>query len=250
MHVCDVQSVTTSHVLYVDETAYAPIEEADTTTALAKDENNGGNSGLIEEGVDMVETEELAAQLHLTLSIRAQEPQSDRVAEHEIDMHTEQDLWVTVYKTRAHRRELARRPAVILPFAFCYNHNGVMGSSLNDFIPCDKDVTAIHWETIQQLLSAANRVEVLFKALETVATFKLVHDDIKWCHVALLPVYKSGEVSMLRPILIDMSFMLLVESKKAALKSMCDAVLAANMLPEPSEREQFEVLMNKALVTS
>lgn len=68
-------------------------------------------------------------------------------------------------------------------------------------------------------------VDKLFTAITTLTSKSVCHLDIKWEHLALLPVFEENTLVRLEPILIDRAEVDLTLSPTDALSSMCDAVL-------------------------
>lgn len=61
---------------------------------------------------------------------------------------------------------------------------------------------------------------VAYQALQKLANKRIVHTDIEWRHVALLPVFSNGVVVRLEPVTIDFAEYHVVDSAAAAMEIM------------------------------
>jgi len=139
---------------------------------------------------------------------------------------------------------LAGREALVVPFAFCFNVNGRLSSSLSSYLPCDDSFGSEmnHWPDIQSQLLAlsADAVKLLFTAVVRVADAGYRHNDIKWEHLALLPVFAfKSSTPRLEPILVDLAD---VEKDPNGLKAMA-AYILDNMLHIESDKQEFKKLL-------
>ena len=151
----------------------------------------------------------------------------------------EQNVWKKAY---AHLgatpfvAKLASKEALVLPFSFCYQAYGELPVQLSSYLPCSDAFGdgLPDWGVAQPLLEDSAKicaVDNLFTAITTLATLAskpVCHLDIKWEHLALLPVFEENTLVRLEPILIDLAEVDLTLSPTDAISSMCDAVLNSN----------------------
>jgi len=143
--------------------------------------------------------------------------------------------------------KLASKEALVMPFAFCYLASGELPTRLSSYLPCSDafgDGLA-DWGTAQTLLEESARilaVDSLFTAIKTLASKSVCHLDIKWEHLALLPVFEGSTVVRLEPILIDLAEVDLKLSPTDALSSMSDAILNSHLLSDV-QKERFRELL-------
>ena len=126
---------------------------------------------------------------------------------------SELQAWIHIYSrfdVRPFMTMLAGRDALVMPFAFCFSEDGQLSMNLKSYLPCDElfEEGMEHWSNIKvELLKNQNKaVELLFAAVKHIASCGYYHNDIKWQHLALLPVYnhQSG-FDHLQPILVDLA---------------------------------------------
>jgi hypothetical protein len=93
-------------------------------------------------------------------------------------------------------------PATNLPYfdfnleRWCADDNVILG----DFPACLRQLS----EAMQSLASPfADVHSVAVRAIELAAAACVVHDDLEWRHIALLPVIIDGDLQTFKPILID-----------------------------------------------
>ncbi|KAI9012829.1 hypothetical protein BC832DRAFT_265732 [Gaertneriomyces semiglobifer] len=87
----------------------------------------------------------------------------------EEDASQEADLWAHIWKLKAHKKKLAGKPAVIMPYVR----------------PCAGNSDA--FEPPENLKAAT------LKAIDEMANLRLCHADLKWAHVATYKVADSEE---------------------------------------------------------
>ncbi len=65
-------------------------------------------------------------------------------------------------------------------------------------------------------------IDVARKAVQKCATQKVIHKDLEWRHIALLPVFTddSSAVLLFEPILIDFEYVAQTNSEQEALDAM------------------------------
>jgi hypothetical protein len=141
---------------------------------------------------------------------------------------------------------LAGREALVIPFAFCFDSNGHLSSDLSSYLPCDDSFGngMKDWFDIQSQLVAhsTDAVKLLFAAVVRVAEAGYRHNDIKWEHLALLPVYLSKNSGpRLEPILVDLAD---VEKDSNGLAAMAAYVLDS-VLHNEIEKQEFEQLLRE-----
>ena len=131
------------------------------------------------------------------------------------------------------RQTLFKRQCLMMPFVF-----HVVTSGITDSVVCFKsDLGAWGRESAAagaggdtqfeawslqagRLLSNWTAEAALLAAVEAVAERCFVHLDLKWQHVALLPVVLDGKISELKPVLIDLARMESRDSKEEAMEAM------------------------------
>jgi hypothetical protein len=140
--------------------------------------------------------------------------------------------------------------------AFCFNNQGYLSSELKDYLPCDESFgnDMKDWSVIQRTLlaSSSNAVQLLFRAVLHIAKSGYCHNDIKWEHLALLPVYNnSSSLISLEPILVDLAD---VKQTNDGLSPMARYILENLLVGEQyeSQRNEFEQLLadEKLVVTA
>jgi hypothetical protein len=145
---------------------------------------------------------------------------------------------------------LANSKALVMPFCFCYDLNGVLPLDLPSYLPCDSNVffdTGLSdWREIQTLLrSVDTAVNNLFSAIQTLARKRVFHRDIKWEHLVLYPVFEEKTVVRLEPILIDLAEVEIMSAEEEALSCMYHRVIQSNMLIGADQRSAFEKLFQE-----
>jgi hypothetical protein len=116
---------------------------------------------------------------------------------------------------------------------------------LSSHLPCTEafcDDFAEWTDFFQRELAkhASKAVENLFAAVLLLAERKLCHNDIKWEHLALLPVFSCGKPNALHPILIDLADVEDKANVKEAFTAMYQGI--QNMLSERNDQEEFASL--------
>eukprot|EP01036_Dinobryon_divergens_P031948 gene31948-41443_t len=136
------------------------------------------------------------------------------VNNYNLAVRAELQAWQDIYGAlaRSSIKTLAGREVLIIPFAFCFNSQGCLSSELKDYLPCEesfgngmKDWSDIKSQLLSLSSSSSHVVQLLFLAVVRVAKSGYYHNDIKWEHLALLPVYESSTFVSLEPILIDLT---------------------------------------------
>jgi hypothetical protein len=167
-------------------------------------------------------------------------------------VNKELKVWKKIYSNlnvQPFVKILAGRDALIIPFAFCFECDGQLSRELTSYIPCDVLFQMESWPLIQNQLRihSSNAVSLLFDAVVRVAEAGYCHKDIKWQHLALLPIFVSSSSKksspstppLLKPILVDLSD---VEETSDGLRRMsleiCSSLLNA------SQRQEFAKLYN------
>lgn len=146
---------------------------------------------------------------------------------------------------------LANSTALVMPFCFCYKSNGGLQMDLQCYLPCESDFATGFgdWEAIRELLlrhsSVESAVNNLFSAIKTLARKCIFHRDIKWEHLALLPVFDKNVIVRLEPILIDLAEVEVMSAEQEALSAMCCHVIESNLL-NSNEQSDFEKLFQSA----
>jgi hypothetical protein len=126
--------------------------------------------------------------------------------------------------------KLAAKEALVLPFSFTYQANGVLPLQLSCYLPCTESFGERFndWCTAQSLLRVASEVGVvdnLLAAIKTLASKSVCHKDIKLEHLALLPVFEDGTMTRVEPILIDLADVDLTRRPLDAFSCMCSDVM-------------------------
>lgn len=80
------------------------------------------------------------------------------------------------------------------------------------------------WTTkIKEFVDRSRGITVgkaLSDAVETLAHHRLVHDDLEWRHVALLPVVLCNDIIEMKSVLIDLTTVKAVETEDVARERM------------------------------
>jgi hypothetical protein len=165
-------------------------------------------------------------------------------------VNAEHQAWEAIYGDigggRPFIATLAGREALVIPFAFCFDSIGHLSSELSSYLPCDDSFGngMKHWSNIQSQLLAHSKdaVKLLFAAVVRVAEAGYRHKDIKWDHLALLPVFLSKSSNpRLEPILVDLAD---VEKDSNGLAAMA-AYILDSVLHSEIEKQEFEQLLRE-----
>ena len=145
--------------------------------------------------------------------------------------------------------KLANKEALVLPFSFCYQAYGELPVQLSSYLPCSDAFGEglPDWGVAQPLLEDKAKicaVDNLFTAITTLASKSVRHLDIKWEHLALLPVFEENTLVHLEPILIDLTKVDLTLSPTDALSSMCDTVLNSHWFSNDQKDRFWELMQN------
>lgn len=163
---------------------------------------------------------------------------------------TELEVWRRAYAhfgASPFVAKLAGKEALVLPFTFCYKANGELPTRLSSYLPCSDTFGdgLTDWGAARPLLESSAKigaVENLFSAIQSLAKNSVCHLDIKWEHLALLPVFEGNALVHLEPILIDLAEVDLTLSPTDAFSSMCCAVLTSDWLSD-TMKDRFQELM-------
>ena len=145
----------------------------------------------------------------------------------------ERDCWKVAYGIDAPLLEIADGVALLLPFAFhAYKTNDTFTFSSNlDWWGNDAGSGATSMESacycqmkgdICENIAGHDVLGVATVAINHLSTMKMLHPDVRTRHVALLPTFDGGDLSALRPILIDMSRIEMDKDPLVCMKSMTD----------------------------
>lgn len=163
-------------------------------------------------------------------------------------VNSELVMWNRAYKhlnVNPFTVTLANNTALVMPCCFCYDSSGVLQLELQYYLPCERDFAAgfTNWETIlNQLQSVDSAEKNLFTAIKTLASKFILHRDIKWEHLALLPVFNKKGLVRLEPILIDLAEVDIMSSETEAITEMCHVVMTSTML-NSDQRASFDTLL-------
>jgi hypothetical protein len=128
---------------------------------------------------------------------------------------------------------LAGRHAVIMPFAFHFSNNGTSFDptwwkpTSNETINFDH-VPITDFHDVYRIVSQKQPEQVLDQCIRSCAAAHLVHDDIKWRHVAVFPIrkfrwwtsFRSTVEYELKSSFIDLTNMTVARNTQDALEKM------------------------------
>ena len=141
------------------------------------------------------------------------------------------DVWSRIYGVTVLCVRLLHSQCLIMPFVFqCIEHEGSINFDFDvsnwSRVPSSgllSDQRFDAWTTkIAEFMNSSDITvsKALDEAIEELAKNRLVHDDLEWRHVALLPVLHDNEVVGMKSVLIDLATVKVVESEEAAREIM------------------------------
>lgn len=135
-------------------------------------------------------------------------PQEDELQ----TVRKEVSYWHRVGFPEVYHLKLANRQAIIMPFAFHYKKSEETSEIVIDDTWWSKETnSSLPIKDFDEALKEALTIdpkEALEICIQIFSSAKLVHDDIKWRHVALFPRYEdllSSKKVVLKPCFIDLS---------------------------------------------
>ena len=144
------------------------------------------------------------------------------------------DLWKELYEVGVLQVELVGSQALIMPFVFhcvqgeneelTFNFNlSYWGKHQNSLL--EDDGRFISWTSKINAFMGVNDITVsnaLIQAVNLLAKKHVVHNDLVWRHVALLPQFSEDgkQVEGMKPILIDLASANYVETESTAMEYM------------------------------
>lgn len=160
----------------------------------------------------------------------------------------EEKMWATLFNVECFSVKMFKSTAMVIPFVFhcvpCadedvedddgisfkFDFDLARWGTENCAIPEETTVFDKWTEKLTNFLAGTepgsfSPKNVALRAIELVAARGYVHRDIAWRHVGILPVTtKEGEVSELRPVLIDLASVELADSAHTARSEMREAL--------------------------
>lgn len=147
----------------------------------------------------------------------------------------EEQLWKLLYEKTVHSQTLNEKPVLLIPFAFnCQvDETSSEVSFLFDLhlwgcegkVDFENHPVLTYWSGLFQTFynnMGKTPKMIAQEAIEHLAKERLVHRDLEWRHVALLPVIDKDNqtVTDMVPIFIDLTTVMKVETEQIALDEM------------------------------
>lgn len=147
----------------------------------------------------------------------------------------EEELWNRLYEQNVYSQKVFSRMVLILPFVFyCQVDHEKKEISFNfdlsrwgceEKVEIEDNPVLSHWSQLFSnfyLQRGFSPRTVAVSAIEKLASAKVVHRDLEWRHVSLLPTVslEREEVEDMIPVFIDLTTIVEVETKDLAMDEM------------------------------
>ncbi len=144
-----------------------------------------------------------------------------RIGNEQENVEREVSYWKKVGFSDVYHTKLADRHAVIMPFGFHYKRSATNELVIDDtwwMGEVSKSLPIKDFNLAYGKVKEVKATDALEKCIETFSLAKLVHEDIKWHHVAVFPRYVGWiqDKLVMKPSFIDLTRIKEETSKKQA----------------------------------